>query len=123
MINKEVPVPYKHIYFPRRNELEIHCFKQDICIYTKLFDKSIEHKQAEITVDTKKVLTVVLEKHAPNNDKDIGLPLVIIETKTSEKITTHELLAYSEKTKMIKSMDLFDNLVGYLTSLQKTRIF
>jgi hypothetical protein len=104
MIDKEVPVPYRHIYFPVRNELEIWCFKQDICIYTKLLDKSIRHRGAAITVGNEKILKVVLYKNASNNKRDIGLPLVIIETKMSEKITTHELLAYSEKIRMIKSI-------------------
>jgi hypothetical protein len=104
MIDKEVPVPYRHIYFPVRNELEICCFKQDICIYTKLLDKSIKHKGAAITVDNEEILKVVLNKNAPNNKQDIGLPFVIIETKMSKYTNTHELLAYSEKIKMIKSI-------------------
>jgi hypothetical protein len=104
MIDKEVPVPYRHIYFPVRNELEICCFKQDICIYTKLLDKSIEHREAAITAGNEKILQVVLNKNAPNNERDIGLPFVIIETKMSKNINTHELLAYSEKSKMIKSI-------------------
>jgi hypothetical protein len=102
MIDKEVPVPYRHIYFPLRKELEICCFKQDICIYTKLLDKSIEYREAAITVGNEEILKVVLNKNAPKNGRDIGLPLVIIETKMSKNINTHELLAYSEKIRMIK---------------------
>jgi hypothetical protein len=102
MIDKEVPIPYRHIYFPLRNELEICCFKQDICIYTKLLDKSIKHREAAITVGNEKILKVVLNKNAPKSERDIGLPLVIIETKMSKSLKTHELLAYSEKIRMIK---------------------
>ena len=104
MIDKEVPVPYRHLYFPHKNELEICCFKQDICIYTKLIDKFIAHKEAAITVLDEKILTVVLNKNAPNNERDIGLPFVIIETKMSKNMKTHDILAYSEKIKMIKSI-------------------
>jgi hypothetical protein len=103
MIDKEVPVPYRHIYFPVKNELEICCFKQDICIYTKLFDKSIDQREAAITVCDEEVLKIVLNKNAAK-EKDIGLPFVIIETKMSKNIETHNILAYSEKTKMIKSI-------------------
>ena len=107
LIGKEIPVPYRHIYFPFRNELEICCFKQDICIYRKLFDKSIGHKEAKITLDRKNsepVLTVVLNKNARHNDQDIGLPFVVIETKMSKNTKTHALLSCSEKVRMIKSI-------------------
>jgi len=104
MIDKEVPVPYRHLYFPYRKELEIFCFKQDICIYSKLFGKSISHKEAKITVGEEGILTVVLNKNAKNNVCDIGIPLVIIETKMSKNIHTHNLIAYSEKTGMVKTI-------------------
>jgi hypothetical protein len=104
MIDKEVPVPYRHMYFPLRKELEICCFKQDICIHTKLLDKSIEHREAAITVGNEEILKVVLNKNASHNERDIGLPFVIIETKMSKSMKTHDILAYSEKTRMIKSI-------------------
>jgi hypothetical protein len=104
MIDKEVPVPYRHIYFPVRKELEICCFKQDICIYTKLLDKSIAHREAVITAGDEKVLSIVLNKNAENNNLDIGLPFVIIETKMIDTIGTDSILACSEKVRMIKSI-------------------
>ena len=104
LIGKEIPVPYRHIYFPVQNELEICCFKQDICIYQILFDKSIKHKEAQITsVAGDKILTVVLNKNAQKK-QDIGLPFVTIETKMSGMKNTNELLSCSEKIKMIKTI-------------------
>lgn len=103
LLDKEVPVPYRHLYFPRKNELEIFCFKQDICFYTKLFDKSIKNRDAKITVNGEEILNVVINKHAAN-EKDVGLPLVIIEVKMSKNMNTHVLLAYSEKTRKIKTI-------------------
>jgi hypothetical protein len=122
LIDKEIPVPYKHIYFPIRNELEICCFKQDICIYRKLFDKSIGHREAKITLNRKNsapVLTVVLNKNARYNDRDIGLPFVTVETKMSENINTHELLSCSEKIRMIKT--LFPYCRAYLLCFGDTK--
>jgi hypothetical protein len=118
MIDKEVPVPYRHIYFPVKNELEICCFKQDICIYTKLYDKSIDQREAAITVCDEEIIKVVLNKNAAK-EKDIGLPFVIIETKMSKNIETHNILAYSEKTKMIKS--IFPYCKAYLLCFGDSR--
>jgi len=101
LIGKEIPVPYKNIYVPVRNTLEIWCFKQDICIYQKLFDKTVDFKNIAITTNEKSLLKIDLE--GALNEEDVGMPFVIIETKKSNT-STHELLASSEKSKMIKSI-------------------
>jgi len=101
LVGKEIPVPYKNIYIPVRNTLEIWCSKQDICIYKKLFDKTVDFKNIAVTTDDKPFLKVELEGAV--NGEDIGMPFVIIETKMLNT-NTHELLASSEKTKMIKSI-------------------
>jgi hypothetical protein len=111
LIDKEVPVPYRQIYLPWRKELEICCFKQDICIYQKLFDKSVGYNKAKIKVADKEILSVVLNKNATAT-KDIGLPFVIIETKMVGKTNTHGLLACSDKIKMIKT--IFPYCTAYL---------
>ena len=102
LVGTEIPVPYKHIYIPIRNSLEIWCFKQDICVYQKLFDKSIDPKNLDISTKSKSILKVTIEKNA-EQEKDVGMPFVIVETKMPNT-NTHELLATSEKTKMIKSI-------------------
>jgi hypothetical protein len=101
LIGKEIPVPYKNIYIPVRNSLEIWCFKQDICIYHKLFDKTIDFKSIAVTTNNKPLLKVDLE--GVKNEENIGMPFVIIETKMANT-NTHELLASSEKAKMIKTI-------------------
>ena len=101
-VGKEIPVPYKHIYIPVRNSLEIWCFKQDICVYQKLFDKSIDPKKLDIFSDGESILKVTIEKNA-ENEKDVGIPFVIVETKKADA-QTDALLATSEKIKMIKSI-------------------
>jgi hypothetical protein len=112
-IGKEIPVPYKHIYIPySENELEIWCFKQDICIYETLFDKEIGHKDAIISSCDVPILTVRLEKDNVQKTKDVGLPYTIIETKMAKRINTNELLAYSEKIKMIKT--IFPYCISFL---------
>jgi len=100
-VGKEIPVPYKNIYIPGRNSLEIWCFKQDICIYQKLFDKSVDFKNIAVTANNKPLLNIDLE--GTINGEDVGMPFVIIETKMV-KTNTHELLASSEKAKMIKTI-------------------
>jgi len=102
LVGKEIPVPYKHIYIPVRNSLEIWCFKQDICVYQKLFDKSIDSKKLDISSENKSLLKVTIEKNT-ENEKDVGMPFVIIETKMANT-QTDALLASSEKIKMIKSI-------------------
>jgi hypothetical protein len=101
LTGKETPGPYKHIYIPVKKSLEIWCFKQDICIYQKLFDKSIDFRNIAVTTDEEIHLKVDLEGAV--NNEDIGMPFVIIETKMANT-NTHELLASSEKTKMIKTI-------------------
>ncbi|MCL2793200.1 MAG: hypothetical protein FWD87_08915 [Spirochaetaceae bacterium] len=102
-VGKEIPVPYRHIYMPHRRELEIWCFKQDICIYEKLFDKSVGYKEAFITAGNEK-MQIRLEKSNVQNTENVGMPLTIVETKMAKNIDTHILLAYSEKVNMIKSI-------------------
>lgn len=107
MLDKEVPVPYKHIYLPREalNQLEIWCFKQDICIFEELFHKTIKYRDAKIVdSDNKDILNITLEKDSSQNSHHVGLPYVIVETKMGDSINTHELLAYSEKVQMIKTI-------------------
>jgi len=101
-IGKEVPVPYKHIYIPVRNSLEISCYKQDICIYQKLYDKSIGSNRTTINTGSEKILDVVIGKNA-SKEKDVGMPFVTIETKM-DSVKTEALFVASEKTKMIKSI-------------------
>jgi len=102
LVGAEIPVPYKHIYIPVRNSLEIWCFKQDICVYQKLFDKSIDSKKLDIYSEDESILKVTIEKNA-EKEKDVGMPFVIIETKMADN-HTDALIAASEKIRMIKSI-------------------
>lgn len=102
LVGKEIPVPYKHIYIPVRNSLEIWCFNQDICVYQKLFDKSIDPKKLDIFSKGESILKVTIEKNS-EKEKDVGIPFVIVETKMADA-QTDALLATSEKIKMIKSI-------------------
>jgi len=101
LIEKEIPVPYRQIYIPDRNSMEIWCFKQDICIYRKLFDKNIDKNNVVISSGDKSLLKIDFENI--KKKEDVGMPFVIIETKMA-KTNTHELLASSEKIRMIKSI-------------------
>jgi len=97
-IDKEIYVPFKQIYIPKGDEIElgIWCFKQDICIFkTVIGGKS---KNYSINIDDNKPISIKL-KVSPT----AALPLLIIETKMA-KVNTHELLAYSEKVRMIKTI-------------------
>jgi hypothetical protein len=102
---EEVPVPYRHIYIPdgQKTTLEIWCFKQDIAIYKPLFDKTAPSEGTKINAGNKREIQIKLERGGAEKEKDIGSPYVIIETKKKQPIT-HEILAYSEKAKMIKSI-------------------
>jgi len=102
LVGTEIPIPYKHVYIPIRRSLEIWFFKQDICIYQKLFEENIRSRNITLNENGNKVLNVTLENNA-DKGKDIGLPLVVIETKMNH-VTTNEILASSEKSKMIKSI-------------------
>ena len=107
-IGKEVPVPYKHIYIPPirrgcRPRLEVWCFKQDIVVYRPLLDKSVGHRQACIAKAGLPLVDVVLEKDNAQNTHDVGLPYVIIEVK-KQTPNSHEVLAYSQKAQMIKTI-------------------
>jgi hypothetical protein len=103
-IGKEIPVPYRQIYIPKGKdtELEIWCFKQDICIYKTLYEKSDKTREVSINYNDDKTIKIKLQNI--NDNSDVALPLLIIETKMAEKVTTHELLAYSEKVQMIKTL-------------------
>ncbi len=104
LIDKEVPIPYKHIYLPNENhKLEIWCFKQDIVIYEKLFDKNIRYRDAKISANGIELINIVLEKDNAQNSHHVGLPYIIIETKYKQP-NTHEILTYSQKVQMIKTI-------------------
>lgn len=103
-IDKEVPIPYKHIYLPnKKHKLEIWCFKQDIVIYEKLFDKNVGYRDAKITSNGIELVNIVLEKDNAQNTHHVGLPYVIIETKYKQP-NTHDILTYSQKVQMIKTI-------------------
>lgn len=104
-VDKEVPVPYKHIYVKEKKEtiLEIWCFKQDITFYKPLFNRKIPYKGAVITFKTEEILRIKLEKDSAQNTKHVGMPFFIIEVKVKQP-TTHELLAYNQKVELIKSI-------------------
>ena len=127
LIDKEVPVPYKHIYIPNLPKaiLEIWCFKQDICIYEKLFDKKIGYKDARI-ISSKlddELIYIKLEKDSSQNSHHVALPYVIIETKMGKNINTHELLAYSEKVQMIKTIFPFCRFIMLFFGEPPTRAY
>jgi len=104
-IDTEVPIPYKHIYIPTENltKLELWCFKQDITIYKILFDKSVKQKESTITKSNINLIDVILEKDSHQNSHHVGLPFVIVELKR-EQPNTHEILTYSQKAEMIKTI-------------------
>lgn len=104
-IEQEVLVPYKHIYIPadKRTRLELWCFSQDITIYKTLFDKSIKHKDSKITKDKETIIDIILEKDQGQNKQHVGLPFVILELKKKQP-NTHEILTYSQKAEMIKTI-------------------
>lgn len=105
LIDTEVPIPYKHIYIPKNGltKLEIWCFKQDITIYKSLFDKTVGQKESEITKNGEALIEVVLEKDSGQNSHHAGLPFVILELKKGQP-NTHEILTYSQKAEMIKTI-------------------
>jgi len=105
LIDTEVPIPYKHIYIPKNGltKLEIWCFKQDITIYKSLFDKTVGQKECEITKNGETLIEVVLEKDSGQNTHNAGLPFVILELKKGQP-NTHEILTYSQKAEMIKTI-------------------
>lgn len=128
LIDKEVPIPYKHIYIPNPTQttLEIWCFKQDICIYQKLFDKQIGYKDAVFISKKNRELDIInikLEKDSSQNSHPVGLPYVIIETKMGKNINTHELLAYSEKVQMIKTIFPFSRFMMLFFGEPPTRAY
>lgn len=111
LVDKEVPIPYKHIYNPGLiTDLEVWCFKQDIAFYHKLFDKSVGYKDAKIKSDETTHVNIILEKDNVQNTKDVGLPLVIIETKKSQP-SSHEVMIYSQKAELIKSIFPYSKFV------------
>lgn len=105
LIETEVPVPYKHIYIPTENntKLELWCFKQDITIHKILFDKSVKQKESRITKNGDTLIEVILEKDSGQNSHHAGLPFVILELKKGQP-NTHEILTYSQKAEMIKTI-------------------
>lgn len=111
IVDKEVAVPYKHIYTPKHsNSLEVWCFKQDIAFYHKLYDKSVGYRDAKITDGENSLINIILEKDTVQNTKDVGMPLVIIETKKSQP-SSHEIMVYSKKAELIKSIFPYSKFV------------
>jgi len=104
-IDTEVPIPYKHIYIPTDNKtkLELWCFKQDITIFKILFEKNIKQKDTCISNGNDILIELILEKDSSQNSHPVGLPLVILELKKSQP-NTHEILTYSQKAEMIKTI-------------------
>ena len=102
LFGKEIPVPYKHIYMPVRDSLEISCYKQDICIYQTLYDKTIGSDKVTINAGGESILNIAIGKNSAK-EKDVGMPFVIVETKM-EGVKPESLFIASEKTKMIKSI-------------------
>jgi hypothetical protein len=104
-LDTEVPIPYKHIYIPEehKTKLELWCFKQDITIYKILFDKSVGQKDSKISKDNETIIVVILEKDSGQHSHPVGLPFVILELK-KEQPNTHEILTYSQKAEMIKTI-------------------
>lgn len=105
LIDTEVPVPYKHIYIPTddKTKLELWCFKQDITIYKILFDKTVRQKDSKITKEGATLIDIILEKDSGQNSHHAGLPFVILELKKRQP-NTHEILTYSQKAEMIKTI-------------------
>jgi hypothetical protein len=104
-IDTEIPIPYKHIYIPtdQKTKLELWCFKQDITIFKTLFDKSVRQKESSVTKNSETLIEVILEKDSGQNSHPVGLPFVILELK-KEQPNTHEILTYSQKAEMIKTI-------------------
>ena len=87
----EVAVPYKHVYLPseQKPKLQIWCFKQDLVIYKPLFSEKPEINGFEVSL-----------KGDPGKK---GIPYVIVEIKNGQP-QTDNILAYSQKAEMIKSI-------------------
>ena len=103
LLDSEVPIPYKHIYLPSKHisKLEVWCFKQDISIYKILFDKTVKQKESKIVKNNEPLIDVILD--SGQNSHHVGMPFVIIELKKSQP-NTHEILTYSQKAEMIKTI-------------------
>ncbi len=128
LIDKEVPVPYKHIYIPNNPQttLEIWCFKQDICVYQELIKKNVGYKDAIFVSKHDRdqdIINIKLEKDSSQKSHPVGLPYVIIETKMGKNINTHELLAYSEKVQMIKTIFPFSRFMMLFFGEPPTRAY
>jgi hypothetical protein len=51
-------------------------------------------------------MNIVLEKDNAQNRRDVGLPFVIVEVKKGQP-NVHDILAYSQKAEMIKTISPF----------------
>ena len=91
LIGMEVAVPYKHVYLPcaSKAKLEVWCFNQDILVYQPLFEQKPEMDCMDMIIQSKGNKT--------------GMPFVILEIKDGQP-TTEDVLAYSKKAEMIKSV-------------------
>jgi hypothetical protein len=104
-LDKEIPIPYKHIYVKDNAEvtLEIWCFKQDIVFFKPLFDVSVPYRGAAIHYNKLSLIQIKLEKDNAQNSKDVGMPFLIIETKCGQP-GTHDVMTYSQKAELIKTI-------------------
>lgn len=111
-IDKEVPIPYKHIYVTKNSHiiLEIWCFKQDIAIYKPLFNGLVTYKDSKILLSDCSEIQIIIEKGGAKRTKDVGLPYVIVETK-SKQPNSHDIITYSQKVKMIKTIFPYSKFV------------
>ncbi|KAA6312423.1 hypothetical protein EZS27_036643 [termite gut metagenome] len=60
-------------------------------------------KESCITKEGKEIVNVILKKDSSQNSKDVGLPFVILELKKKQP-NTHDILTYSQKSEMIKTI-------------------
>ncbi len=103
-VGMEVSVPYKHVYMPGVPPvLEVWCFKQDIAIYDTLLPTSVPYRGAQIVEAGTPYVKVTLEKDNAQHTAPVALPYVLVETKAKQP-NSHDLLAYSQKTEMIKTI-------------------
>jgi hypothetical protein len=102
--DKEVPVPYSIVCTKKRKEctVRIWCFAQDIVYYKPLFYP--DFREAAVSVQRGSSLVhLKIERGNAGRKKEVGIPFLIIETKKSQP-TTHEIIAYSEKARLIKTI-------------------
>jgi len=122
-LDKEVPIPYKHIYVKNDDKvtLEIWCFKQDIVFFKPLFDVNIPYRGATIQYYDQNLINVKLEKDNAQKTKDVGMPFLIIETKCGQ--STHDVMTYSQKAELIKTIFPYCKFIFCIYGNVKQRTF